>query len=90
MIYKATGSLRAIQILLGHSKIENTVKYLGVDVVDAPDLAEHTEILASAAPDPAWPQLLVKMFPVLAGPSAATRFHIGNRLTATPILKAIC
>jgi len=32
MIYRATGNIRAIQILLGHSKIENTVRYLGVDV----------------------------------------------------------
>ncbi|MDR6759769.1 integrase [Mycoplana sp. BE70] len=44
MIYKATGNLRAIQILLGHTKIENTVKYLGVDIEDARELAEHTEI----------------------------------------------
>jgi integrase len=44
MIYKATGNLRAVQILLGHTKIENTVRYLGVDVEDAFMLAERTEI----------------------------------------------
>ncbi|WP_281438332.1 tyrosine-type recombinase/integrase [Rhizobium sp. 007] len=44
MIYKATGNLRAIQILLGHTKIENTVRYLGVNIEDALELAEHTEI----------------------------------------------
>lgn len=44
MIYKATGNLRAIQILLGHTKIENTVRYLGVDIEDALKSAERTEI----------------------------------------------
>lgn len=44
IIYKATGNLRAVQILLGHSKIENTVRYLGVDIEDALALAEGTEI----------------------------------------------
>ncbi|MBB4226840.1 tyrosine-type recombinase/integrase [Rhizobium mongolense] len=44
MMYKATGNLRAIQILLGHTKIENTVRYLGVDIEDALEPAEHTEI----------------------------------------------
>jgi site-specific recombinase XerC len=44
IIYKATGNLRAVQILLGHTKTENTVRYLGVDVEDALTLAEGTEI----------------------------------------------
>lgn len=44
IIYKATGNLRAVQILLGHTKIENTVRYLGVDVEDALTLAEGVEI----------------------------------------------
>jgi site-specific recombinase XerC len=44
MIYKAAGNLRAVKILLGHTKIENTVRYLGVDVEDALLLAERTEI----------------------------------------------
>jgi len=44
MIYRATGNIRAIQILLGHTKIENTVRYLGVDIEDALLLAEKTEI----------------------------------------------
>jgi integrase len=44
LIYKATDNLRAIQILLGHSNIENAVRYLGVDTVDAISLAERTKI----------------------------------------------
>ena len=35
LIYKATGNLRAVLILLGHTSIENTVRYLGVDIDDA-------------------------------------------------------
>ncbi|WP_425348638.1 tyrosine-type recombinase/integrase, partial [Pararhizobium arenae] len=34
-IYKKTGNLRAVQILLGHTKLESTVRYLGVEVDDA-------------------------------------------------------
>lgn len=44
LIYKATGNLRAVQILLGHTNIENTVRYLGVDIDDAITFAERTEI----------------------------------------------
>jgi integrase len=44
IIYKQTGNLRAVQILLGHTKIESTVRYLGVDVEDALTLAEGTEV----------------------------------------------
>ena len=44
MIYKQTGNLRALQILLGHTKIESTVRYLGVDIEAALELAEATEV----------------------------------------------
>ena len=44
LIYKQTGNLRAVQILLGHTKIASTVRYLGVDVEDAFILAERTEV----------------------------------------------
>jgi integrase len=44
IIYKQTGNLRAVQILLGHTKIESTVRYLGADIEDALALAEGTEV----------------------------------------------
>lgn len=44
LIYEATGNLRAVQILLGHTNIENTVRYFGVDVDDALTQSERPEI----------------------------------------------
>ncbi|WP_247896246.1 tyrosine-type recombinase/integrase [Azospirillum argentinense] len=42
--YRRTGNLRAIQFLLGHTKLASTVRYLGIEVEDALALAEQTEI----------------------------------------------
>lgn len=47
-IYKKTGNLRAVQILLGHAKLESTVRYLGVEVDDALRIAEQIELYLSA------------------------------------------
>ena len=44
LIYKRTHNLRAIQLLLGHTKLESTVRYLGIEVDDALEIAEQTEI----------------------------------------------
>jgi integrase len=44
LIYRRTGNLRAVQLLLGHTKIESTVRYLGIEVDDALAIAEQVEI----------------------------------------------
>jgi integrase len=44
LIYRKTKNLRAVQILLGHSKLESTVRYLGIEVDDALEIAEQMEI----------------------------------------------
>ena len=43
-IYRRTKNIRAVQLLLGHSKLESTVRYLGIEVEDALELSEQTEI----------------------------------------------
>ena len=43
-IYRRTGNLRAVQLLLGHTKIESTVRYLGIDVDEALAIAEQVDI----------------------------------------------
>lgn len=44
LIYRRTKNLRAVQLLLGHSKLESTVRYLGIEVEDALEISEQTEL----------------------------------------------
>jgi len=44
LIYRKTRNLRAVQLLLGHTKLESTVRYLGIEVDDAIEIAEQIEI----------------------------------------------
>ncbi|MCG7890196.1 MAG: tyrosine-type recombinase/integrase [Candidatus Thiodiazotropha endolucinida] len=44
LIYKKTGNLRAVQLLLGHTKLESTVRYLGIEVDDALRISEEVEL----------------------------------------------
>ena len=44
LIYRRTKNIRAAQLVLGHSKLESTVWYLGIEVEDALELSEQTEI----------------------------------------------
>ena len=43
LLYRRTKNIRAVQILLGHNKLASTVRYLGIEVEDALELAEQTE-----------------------------------------------
>jgi integrase len=44
LIYRRTGNLRAVQLLLGHSKVESTVRYLGIEIDDALTIAEQVDV----------------------------------------------
>ena len=44
LIYRRTGNLRAVQLLLGHKKIESAVRYLGIEVDDALAIAEQIDV----------------------------------------------
>jgi integrase len=44
LIYRQTGNLRAVQLLLGHTKIESTVRYLGIEIDDAIEIAVKVDI----------------------------------------------
>ena len=44
LIYRRTKNLRAVQLLLGHTKLESTVRYIGIEVDDALEMAEQTEV----------------------------------------------
>jgi integrase len=44
LIYRRTGNLRAVELLLGHTKIESTVRYLGIEVDDALAIAEQVDV----------------------------------------------
>ena len=44
LIYRRTKNLRAVQLLLGHAKLDSTVRYLGIEIDDALEIAEQTEV----------------------------------------------
>jgi Phage integrase family len=66
LIYRRTGNLRAVQLLLGHTKIESTVRYLGIEVDDALAIAEQVDEIPGqsrlALPDPKPPVCASKRF----------------------------
>jgi len=61
LIYRRTGNLRAVQLLLGHIKIESTVRYLGIEVDDALAIAEQVDVRNS------WAELKCSARPNITG-----------------------
>jgi site-specific recombinase XerC len=44
LIYRRTKNLRAVQLLLGHSKLDSTVRYLGIEIDDVLEMSERTDV----------------------------------------------
>jgi len=44
LIYRQTKNLRAVQLLLGHSKLDSTVRYLGIEIDDALEISEQIDV----------------------------------------------
>ena len=63
LIYRRTKNLRAVQLLLGHSKLESTVRYLGIEVDDALEMAEQTEVRRGRRPATFFRPLVGRPFP---------------------------
>ena len=59
-IYRKTGNLRAVQLLLGHTKMDSTVRYLGAELEDALAIAEAVEIYRACAVVAGGPKLPLK------------------------------
>jgi hypothetical protein len=67
LICRRTGNLRTVQLPLGHAKLESTVKYLGIEVDDALEIAEQTEVQSHwPGRDPQRSTVVVRLQPVAA------------------------
>ena len=74
LIYRRTKNLRAVQLLLGHTKLESTVRYLGIEVDDALEMAELTEVQTASRRRPTPRALIGQMRTcgIFLFPSSAT------------------
>ena len=87
LIYRRTGNLRAVQLLLGHTKIESTVRYLGIEVDDAIAIAEQVDSLALRAEQTALPANVKQAYIVYAiHRDRSSQFErVGNYVCFAPV-----